>query len=228
MESNTARISEKLNYPPQKRKLDSESNSINDEDLQLLGNNSSQLLCQLEAKNREFEERMNSMHTKFCQEFKSQHEQVLSRIDVFERRLSRIETMNQDVPRHINNPKQNSRGIKPTDASIDQLTQDFEERFELVESNSQTITERLDSCQQNFAKMSVKTETFENQLGNLQQRLNNFEMHDTNMQGNETILTQQHVEENMYQNPSTIEKTSKGTVVYHCKHTKKCTHRFVL
>lgn len=206
-----ARINERLNCPSQKRKLQLESNSINDEDLQLTGNSSSQLLCQLESKHRELEERMNNMLTKLHEEVKSQshklqqqYEQVLSRIDTCERRLSGLETMNQHVPRHNFNSRQYSPEMKSNDTNIDQLTKDFEERFELVESNGQTLTERLDSCQQSFAKMNVKTKTFENQLVNIEQRLNNFEIHDTNMQPNETVVVE----------------TATGTVIYYDKHTK--------
>jgi prefoldin subunit 5 len=220
-----------LNCPPPKRKLDPESNSTNDEDLQLPGNNSSQLLRQLESKNQEVEELKSQV-----QKLQQQYEQVLSCINGFEHRLRHIETMNQDVPRHVNNPKQYSREMEPSDPNIDKLTKDFEERVDLVESNSQALTERLDSCQQKFSKMTVKTESFENQLVNLQQRFNNFEIHDTNMQSIEIIPTQQLAEEDTYQNPSTTVKTKltddmntpKGTVIHHSNHTKKWVHLFLL
>ena len=233
--ANTVSFSTRLNCTPQKRRLAPESNSTNDEDLQLQGNDSTQLLRQLESKNRELEERIDNMCTKFNQELKSQtdklqqqYEQMLLRIDGFEHRLSHIETRNGDVPRHTHNSRQDSREIKRSDPNIDQITKDFDERFDLVESNSQALTERLDSCQQSFAKMNVKTESFENQMINLQQRLNNFEIHDTNMQQNETTPNQQLAEESTHQNSSTTVKTQltddmntpKGTFIYMNRHWK--------
>ena len=152
MQSNFRSFSTRLNNlpPPPKRKLTPESNSTT-------------------ATNGELEERINDMYAKFnseIQKLQQQFEQVLSRIDGFEHRLRHIETLNEITPQHI----------KPNVANIEQFTKDFEERFDLVETNSQTLTERLDSCQQSFAKMNMKTENFENQLINLQQRLNNFNM----------------------------------------------------
>lgn len=229
MKKNTVSFSTRLKCPPpQKRRLAPESNSIDDEDLQLQGNDSSQLSCQLESKNQELEERINNMSKKFDQELKSQieklqqqYEHVVSCIDGFEHRLRHIETKNEDVPRHIHNSKQYPRETKPNDPNIDRLTEDFKERFDLVESNSQVLTERLDSCQQNFTKMNMKAESFGNQIITLQQRLNNFEIHDTNMQQNETIPNQQLDEENTYRNSSTTGKTQstddmntpKGTLI---------------
>jgi len=249
MESNTVGFSKRLNYPSQKRKLAPESNSTNGEDLQLLGNDSSQHLRQLESKNRELEARIDSMYTQFNtmvslnQELESQvhnlqqqYRELKSRINGFEHRSPHIASVSPDVRRQSYDPGQYSRETKPNKPDIDQLTEDFEERFDLVESNNQELTERLDSCQQNFAKMSVKTKSFENELVNLQQRLNNFEMHDTDMQHTETIPTQQLAEGDTYQNSSTTVKTkftddmntTKGTVIYPSNHTKKWVHLFLL
>lgn len=230
MKSNTVSFSTRLSGLHQKRKLTPESNSASNEDLQLQGNNSSQLLHQLELKNRELEKRMDNMEAKFNQELKlqvqkleQQYEQVSSRIDGFEHRVRQIETMTAGGSRHVHNPKQYSPEKTPNGPNIDQLTKEFEERFDLVESHSQTLTETLDSCQQKFAKMNVKTENVENQIVNLQQRLNNFEMHDTNMQTNETLPNQQPVEEDAYQNPSTTDdmNTPKGTFIHFNSPTEK-------
>lgn len=124
MKSNFGSFSTRLNNlspPPPKRKVTPESNSTT-------------------MTNGELEERINDMYTKFNSEIEKlqqQCEQVLSRIDGFEHRLRHIETLNEITPQHI----------KPNVANIEQFTKDFEERFDLVESNSQTLTERLDSCQ---------------------------------------------------------------------------------
>ena len=83
----------------------------------------------------------------------------------------------------------------PKNPDLDQLAKEFDERCYLVESNNKELTERLDSCQQKFVKISCKNESFENQLATIQQRLTNFEMQDKEMQHNETIINQQHAED---------------------------------
>jgi len=131
MKSNFGSFSTRLNNlppPPPKRKVTPESNSTT-------------------MTNGELEERINDMYTKFNSEIEKlqqQCEQVLSRIDGFEHRLRQIESMNEITPQH-----------KPNVANVEQFTRDFEERFDLVESNSQTLTERLDSCQQSFSKINL-------------------------------------------------------------------------
>jgi hypothetical protein len=198
MESNPGGFSKRLNYPSQKRKSPPELNSTNDEDFRLPRSDSSELLRQLETRNQQLEARIDRMNTQFNTMISQNHE-LKSQVQNLQKQYRELESRinelgNQDVPRQM----------KPSNPIMDQLTKDFEKRFDLVEIDNQDLTERLDSCQQNFAKKSV---SFENELVNLQQRLNNFEIHDTDMQHNETIPTQQLTEGDTYRNASTTVKT---------------------
>jgi chromosome segregation ATPase len=230
MESSNAGPSGILGCPSRKRRSSPESNSSLDQhgirpgtvdrDRELIGNDSPQLLRQLETKNRELEARINGIYAEFktmasgnqdlksqVQNLQQQYDRLLShnrelesRINRFEHRSQHTETINQDVPRQIYNLEQHSPKMEPVNPDVDQLVKDFEERCDLVESNNQALTERLDTCQQNFFKMRLKNEGFENQLTSLQQRLNNFGMHDENIQYNQAIPTQQLTEDDLHQN----------------------------
>ncbi|CAF1642412.1 unnamed protein product, partial [Adineta ricciae] len=97
---------------------------------------------------------------------KNENRTLKSQIDKLQQQYDQLASQNQKENSEWN---QYSHKIHSENSEYDTLVKQFEERCDLVESSNQTLTERLDSCQQ----------TFENQLTNLQQQLNNFGIQDT-------------------------------------------------
>ena len=76
---------------------------------------------ELELKNEQLEERVNE--------------------EIFRGTNRTIET------KQVNRPVEE---VQSGSSIIDQLIKDFEDRCDFVETNTQTVTERLDSCEQKF------------------------------------------------------------------------------
>ena len=132
---------------------------------------------------------------------KAEHQYLKSKVRNLQQEQDRLHSQNRELESRIRQVEQRLPSTS-SDASrsttipdLDQLAKDLDERCCVVESNNKELIERIDSCQQNFVKISHKNETIESQLVTIQQLLVNVEMHDKEMQDNETTVIQQHTED---------------------------------
>ncbi|CAF4266758.1 unnamed protein product, partial [Adineta steineri] len=131
---------------------------------------------------------------------RSENQDLKSRINKLEHRSHDTMPMNQDEQLENYDFEQHCREIQAGNTELDKFVKDFDKRCDLVESYNHDLIERLDSCQQNVAKIRQKNEGFESQLTSLHQRLNNFGIQDNNMKDNETIHPQQLAQDDTNQN----------------------------
>ncbi|CAF1343823.1 unnamed protein product [Adineta ricciae] len=157
-----------------------------------------------EFDSQRLEENFNRMRAEF-QAIKAENQDLKSKVRNLQEEQGRLRSQNRELESRICQVEQRSPSTN-SDAShsitipdLDQLAKDFDERCYLVESNNKECIERIDSCQQNFAKISHKTETIESQLATIQQRLVNVEVQDKEMQENETTVIQQYAANGEYE-----------------------------
>ncbi|UJR16881.1 hypothetical protein I4U23_003779 [Adineta vaga] len=196
METNDETSREISSYPSRKRRTSRDSHSsldrfetragTMDEDLQSMEHNSRNIFRQLESKNRELEAHIHSIYADL-KAMKYENQNLKVQVENLQQQYDRSATQNG----HSHRFKQYSQGKQSEKSELEKFVKDFEERCDLVESNNQELTERLDSCQQ----------TFESQLTNLQECMSNFKINDKNIQHNETILYPQPVEDAEHKSP---------------------------